>query len=289
MVVFLLFLACAFIAGGINFTFVKLGVQEFSPLVFIFSRFLLASIILFFPWLRRREMMSVKDLVKISPFTLNVILFSFGLANTTILAGGTITLIIPILVGILSYYLLNEKLKKNHIIGLIFALVGVSFILVESFGKQNSQAFGSVLGNLTLVISSTSFAFYTVGVRKLSDKYLPTTILFFTFLTACLFSGILVPIELVNHSFKMESITSIGFTSVIILSIAAVLLYFMYQWIIKHASAFAASLMLYGQFIFTNLAGTILFNEKLSVKFVFGSALILLGVFVATTYGYIKR
>lgn len=289
MTLFFLFLISAFISGGVNYTFVKFGVSEISPLVFIFLRFSIASLIVFFFWVRKREVIKKEDLVKIFPFAINVILFSYGLKNTTLLAGGIIALIIPILVAILGHYLLNEKLLRNHIIGLILALAGVSFFVLESLEKQNALSFGSTLGNLTIVISSTSFAFYTVGVKKLSKKYSSVAILFFTFLIPAIISGILAPIELITHTFDPAKVNFVGVVSVIVLSVAAVIFYFLYQWFVKHISAFVASLVIYAALIFTSLSGILFFGEEITLKFVFGSAFILLGVFYATTYGYIKK
>ncbi len=68
-------------------------------------------------------------------------------------------------------------------------------------------------------------------------------------------------------------------------TVATILLY---QWLIKRTSAFTANLTAYIQILTTGLAGYIFLEEKITVLFIFGSILVLAGVFMVTNIKYFR-
>jgi drug/metabolite transporter (DMT)-like permease len=72
------------------------------------------------------------------------------------------------------------------------------------------------------------------------------------------------------------------------LALVALLFIVVYQLLIKNTSAFISSLNLYVQVIWSTMLGIILFSERLNLNLILGAVLIIIGVFLTTSYQYIR-
>lgn len=286
---FLIFLLVAFIGGSLNSTFLKIGGNEIPPLTLTFLRFLGAAILMFPFWAKHKRYIAAKDIVKILPFTFNVALFSVGIQLTSVIMANIIYALTPVLVGIFGHFLINEKMKKHYIIGLAFSLLGIAILIEGSVKTSDILSFGTPLGNTMLLFGAVCWAFYPISFRSLSKRYTSVTILFWNFALSAI---LLIPValfELQIRPIMFSKITYAGLSSIVgLIVLSSVVHYFLYQWLIKHTSAFIASLVQYGGILFAVITGIIIFHERITMQLLIGGTLVILGLFIATTYQYVK-
>ena len=157
--------------------------EYLGPNAFIFLRavtttFLILSIFLLFV----RERVDRRDLplLAITGFfgvAMNQLFFFNGLELTSPINVGIIMTSTPILVVILSYFILKEKITVLKAVGVFVGAVGA--IALTTLGKE--PGFDSPLGDLFIFINALSFGVYLVIAKPLMKKYRPLTVITYNF------------------------------------------------------------------------------------------------------------
>ena len=102
-----------------------------------------------------------------------------------------------ILIPIIAYFFLKEKITKRYFIGLILALIGVFFVLFdENLLDLANLSLGSVGGNLLALGSGLGWALYTVFLKKFFSNENPLLVTFVSLLMGSfylVFLAFLVP------------------------------------------------------------------------------------------------
>jgi drug/metabolite transporter (DMT)-like permease len=100
---------------------------------------------------------------------LNMLTFFKGLSYTSPIMGAVLMVTTPMIVLILSAFIMRERMKKRKVLGIVLGLAGtISLIL---YGKSMINAPNEMLGNLLVFINAVSYGFYLILVKKLMDKY----------------------------------------------------------------------------------------------------------------------
>jgi drug/metabolite transporter (DMT)-like permease len=274
----------------------KIGLQFTSPLLFVFLRFLFASI-LFFPFFvfSKRKKLGFSDYKNIMILALllffNVSLFTVGIQFTTVLMSQILYGATPIVVGILAQIFLHETLTKEKIIGLAIALSGMCFLFYQSATQQEHLTFGTPLGNVIIIGAMLGYSGWVLYSRALqtSQKYTSSQLSFFTFIFIALYMLFMLPIDKYLSSSHMFVFSNYSLLYSILVGFGSVILYFFIQLGIKYTNAFTASLFQYiGPFL-TGIFSTIILHEKVTSSLFFGGILIIGGVFYATSFNYVMR
>lgn len=280
--------------GGTGSPLIKFTLNYFPTVIFVALRAFFSALIIL-PFIYR-------ELIKIKPkqiqylifanafFAGNWLFFALGIQKTSVIMGQIIYLPTALIVAIIAYFFLKEKLTKEQIYGLVITILGFAILTYGSVKSQDTLSFGTPVGNLLIVAGLLCWSLYTVISRKISNLYKPQLITFFNFAITAMITFLILPFELKNGAIKISDTPTLaifGFLGVVTLS--SILFFLLYQWLIKNTSAFISSLVLYPVTLFASLAGVILFDEKLTLSFAFGSTFVLIGVFLATSYQYIKN
>lgn len=107
----------------------------------------------------------------------NQLFFFNGLMRTSPVNASVIMTTTPIIVFILSLFILHEKPKLIKIIGLIIGAAGsIIFTLIGSKSMDSS-----LLGDVFIFINASSYALYLVLVKPLMIKYKPLTVITWVF------------------------------------------------------------------------------------------------------------
>lgn len=278
-------LASAFIGGTMS-PLIKIALKEIPPLSFTFIRFLIASILIL-PFFIR-EIVKIRGnhlkAILVSFFgVVNVILFAFGVKLTTATISNTLYTASPIIVAALSYLLIQEKITKRKISGIIIGFLGaIILVLLPILGKPSAFK-GDLIGNLIIVSALLSFSFYLALSKRLQSRYSPLHLTSFLMIISTLVTFPFIFIEKLSYSnwwFNL-SIYSI-FLTVLIGSVGTALFYFIYQYAIKHSTAVSASMSLYLQPVFAFLWAAVLLGERLTIGFIIGAILAFVGAFIVT-------
>lgn len=162
------------IIWALNFSIIKITLQQIDPFSLNALRYLLAAALLVVAAKRKGFSLRVKkehfwQLIGIGVIGNLVyqMLFIVGI-NYTFSANAAVMLgTIPIWVALLSQLFTEEKLTNVKSIGIFVAFIGVTFIII---GGKNTLSFesASFKGDLITLISAIAWATYTI----LSKKYL---------------------------------------------------------------------------------------------------------------------
>jgi drug/metabolite transporter (DMT)-like permease len=166
-----------------------------SPNVFILFR-VSGAVLLF--WLIRLflkpEKVERKDLLLLSVcgifgVAVNQLFFFHGLNLSSSINSGIIMAVNPILVVILSFFLLRERITGLKLTGIILGAVGAMLLTLKAgTGKGDS-----ILGDFFLFINALSYAFYLVLAKPLMKKYSPFTVITYVFTFGLLFVCLFPP------------------------------------------------------------------------------------------------
>lgn len=154
-----------------------------SPNVFILLRVAGASILF---WIIKllfvKERVARKDvfllaICAIFGVAMNQLFFFNGLNLSSSINAGIIMTINPILVVILSFFILKEKITWKKSVGILIGATG-AVLLTLTAGTGSGD---SLLGDLFLFINAASYAIYLVLVKPLMKKYKPFTVITYIF------------------------------------------------------------------------------------------------------------
>jgi drug/metabolite transporter (DMT)-like permease len=178
----------------------------------------------------------------------------------------------PILVSILAFVILKERLLRNQIIGLFLGFAGVVLVLSPSFSAAGEM---SVVALLLLIFGLSGSTSSTL-IQKKHGESLPllagTTYQF-------LFAGFLLTLIAIvsgrtNLEWNLQSSLAMAW-AILVTSIIAVIALL---WMLQRGSAAKVSSLLYLVPPFTSLQAWIFFGEKVGAQAIIGIAMTALGV-----------
>lgn len=295
MVIGLVALFLYVVIGALVPSIVKLSLPEIPPITLTFLRFLIASVILFpIYWRQRPNKMTQSQIIKLLSIgslgtAFNVGLYAYAIQFTSVITSQVLYATVPIVVAILGFFLIRERITKYQMMGAIVGFMGVLFLFYQSVLSQDIRTLGTPFGNMMIFIGVFTWSLYTILSRDLSKKYSPVTIIFLGFIAAVVILGFFVPIELGAKNISLQAVSTEAWLSVIFLGISAVVIYFLYQFGLKKTSAFIASLTLYLSLIAVPLPAIILLHERITPLLLIGTILILAGTFLAVTYQQLRK
>lgn len=283
----ILALSIAEIAWGINTVFIKMGLQSIPPSIFITIRFLLASLIIipfaFTHWkpLKKKEWFLLL-LASIFNITLNALAMNIGLTKTSAINAAVILMLEPIVLFMLSAAYLKEGLNLKTFIGIIVALIG-SLIIIGKPGQAGTDHMAAMSGNLLIVIAvfcSVIGILICKPIAKKVGSYQMTFML--------TFPGI-IPVALYSitqiHTWNVKETSKQSvyglFGSVVTIIIAN----FLFYYALRYKKAESIGVYQYLSPIATFVAAWFLLGEYPNGKFIFGTALVFLGVYVGGYMG----
>ena len=153
-----------------------------SPTVFILFR-VVGAVILFWmliPFVKRARILT-RDFIRLAAcglfgVTINQLLFFHGLNASSPMNAGIIMALNPIMVAVLSFFWLKERLTRTQWIGISIGALGA--IALTTYGTKSVQA---QLGDLFLLGNSLSYAVYLLLVKPLMQKYPPLVVITWVF------------------------------------------------------------------------------------------------------------
>ena len=185
----------------------------------------------------------------------------------------------PLLVGVLSHFVLKERLNKWMAVGIVVGFSGVVVIALADYGPGGSLLYA----NLLAFVGGIMAGLYFLAGRRLRQRIalLDYALVVYACATAVLF---LYAIAL------RESLTPVGNTNTeLILFLALAIIpqiggHTLYNWSLRWVTAPVVSLSLVGEPIGSSLLAWIILSQVPSTGVAVGALLALLGIYL-TVYG----
>lgn len=103
----------------------------------------------------------------------NMLTFFKGLSYTSPIMGAVLMVTTPMIVLVLSAFIMKEKMQRQKIFGILLGLAGTLLLIL--YGRSMVNAPNAALGNFLVFVNAVSYGFYLILVKKLMDKYSPHT------------------------------------------------------------------------------------------------------------------
>lgn len=279
---------------GLNHTIAK-GVmpQYIKPFGFIMLRVTGAAILfwlisLFFP----KEKVATTDWLRIIAcaifgMVINMLLFFKGLSLSTPINSSVIITISPILVLIMSSYLLREKITWLKVSGIFLGISGALMLVLFS-GEFGQNAPNIPLGNMLFIINALSFSIYLILIKPLAAKYHPITLMKWLFLFA-----FIINFPITFSEFKEVEWQSLPTGAV--LSLIYVVLgttfctYLLNVFAIRHLSASTLSSFIYLQPLIAIIFAVLVGVDSLNLLKITAGFLVFTGVYLVTKKKTVTR
>lgn len=190
---------------------------------------------------------------------------------------------VPILILILSFFILKQKIILHQFWGILLSTFGVSFLILKgNFTNILSLSFNQ--GDLLIILSSVSWAFYSVLIKfkpkKLNNFELFAILVFLGFI-------ILLPIYLYQgYSLQkeIEVLTSNYLAFIYISVFASCLSYYFWHYGIDHIGASKTGQFIHLMPLFGTTLAYIFLDERLMAYHIIGGVLIALGIYLSLFY-----
>jgi len=269
-----------------------------SPNVFILFRALGATLLF---WIIQsffiKEKVKKKDLGLIAlcgvfGVTINQLCFFHGLNLSSSINSGIIMTLNPIIVVVLSFILLKEKISLMVIIGIFLGTIGALLLTLSS-----NNIGGSSWGDLLLLINATSYAVYLVIAKPLMKKYKPMTVITYVFTFGTLFIILFPPTipELLATQFNAIPL-SIIFKIIYVIIGVTFFTYLLTMYGLKYLSPTVSSSYIYLQpvlviffaYFFSYIGWAPDYTSTITIEKIIYMSFIFLGIFIIT-YPFSKK
>ena len=272
---------------GLNHTIAKVVMPEYvGAFGFIFLRTAGAALLfwllsLFFS----KEKIERGDylrlfLASLMGMCINMLSFFKGLELSTPVNSGIFATTNPIIILLLSYLFLGEKIGVRKFLGITMGFAGALVLVL--FGSQNTSNAPNVLtGNILFMINSIFFSGFIIVVKPLAEKYNTVTIMKWLFLIGFILT---LPVTL-------EEYTKVDWPTMpfeILLRVLFVVLgttfftYFLNIFALRNLQASTVGAFAYAQPIIAISYAVYTGNDTLNVVKAIACLIIMLGVYLVS-------
>ena len=212
----------------------------------------------------------------------NTLLY-FGLTATTSTNALIINSTVPILVLLISYLILKQKIKLYQTIGIILSTFGVVFLILKA-DISNIFTLEFNQGDILIIISSTTWALYSVLV-KFKPKDLNDYEYFATIVTIGLI--LLLPFYLYQGYSMQKELELLKNNYLIFLYVsifASITSYYLWHYGIDKIGASKTAQFTHLMPIFGIILASIFLKETLETYHLLGAILIAFGIYLSLFY-----
>ncbi|MCX6822195.1 MAG: DMT family transporter [Candidatus Aenigmarchaeota archaeon] len=276
-------LIIAALIWGSTFVAVKDLLKEMNPILLVFTRFAIASVI-FLPLIKfsskKTEKMTKNEFLKLIllgffGITLLYIFQYVGVNYTTATISSVIIMFDPVIIIILSSIFLNEVFKKKKIIGVLLALLG-SFILITNGDFNFSAHLNDFIGSFFVILGELCWCSYVILGKKILSKYSPMLVIGYSTIFGTIF---LFPIAVVlTPIFTLPTVSLLNWTLILYLAVSGIVAYFFWFYALKKLYASKVSMFEYLIPVFSIIMAAIFLKEIITVYIVLGGVAVILGI-----------
>ena len=267
---------------GASYMLTKIALDVLEPFNLTALRFLIAfavSALVFYKNILKSDIRIIKYSLILAVILVGMFIsMSFGLKYTTASNAGFLISLAVIIIPILSYVFLKQKIEKRVLIGVCIAPLGIALLTLNS---QLSVGSGDLLCILCAFLSALHVVVMGVFTRKVDSIALGVLQLGFAGLLSIVFS-------IFTETVSLPS-TGISWGATLALSILCTAFGYIVQATAQqYTSATHTGLILSLEPVFSAILGFAFLGEILSPRGYFGAAVLLLSVFIAEV-GFRKK
>jgi drug/metabolite transporter (DMT)-like permease len=266
---------------GLPYFFIKIALQEVSPIILAFSRVLLAAVILLpIAWRRGalRNLGKHKGAIVafgLVEFAVPFSLISLGERWISSSVTGILIAMVPMSIALIQrFFGVHEALGVWRVVGLVTGFVGVAALL----GTGSIEGALGWAGVACMLLATICYAIGPLIIQRHMQGLDSIGPLAASLFVASLILLIPAALEFPARLPSAQAMVSIAVLGVVCTAVAMLLMFYL----VRHAGASRASVITYINPVVATLLGVWVLNEHLGIGGFVAFALILLGSFLAT-------
>lgn len=279
----LMLLSCVIIWGW-SFVATKIALQYVNPFELLAIRYMFGLPILFVVLFSKKIKLKFEKRDKIAILlgsfilTIHFLIQITGLKYTSATNTGWIISVTPLVLAVLAFFFLKEKIGRNQIFGIVIATFGI--LLLVSKGNLTEFSWLKSTGDWLVLGSAHTWALYTVATRFVSQRCNPLAVTV----------GVLAPSALlvllyVSFNSNWTEFLNIPLEPMLALIFLGVFAMGLGQWFWQigtaQLGAARAGIFLYLEPLATTALAVPYLHEEFGLFSAIGGLLVLSGVFVA--------
>lgn len=271
-----------------------------TPNVFIMFRAVGATALF---WLLKflfvKEKVQRKDLFLLAAcgmfgVTVNQLFFFNGLNLSSSINSGIIMTLNPIMVVILSYFIIRDPINIKRTVGVLLGATGAVLLTLSSGSASNE----SLLGDIYLLINAASYAVYLVIAKPLMSKYSPLTVITYVFSFGMLFILIYPPTLSEFVATDFSAITADAMWKIVYVVIGVTFLtYLLTMYGLKYTSPTVSSAYIYTQPVLVIFFAYILaaigwaddYTDTITWEKIIYMLIIFAGVYITSSTSFVNK
>ena len=228
------------------------------------------------------EKVAKKDLIKMLLCGLfgvaaNQLMFFQGLDLTSRIHASIIMVSSPVLVALLSMFLLKERITISRFLGISLGIGGASYLILQNDSSGSGASFN---GDIFVFMNAASYGLYLVLVKSLMKKYAPLTVIRWVFTFGLLF---VIPFGIPQiGSIDLNMPDNIIFKITLVIVFTTFFCYLLNIYGIKRVSPTVVSSYIYLQPILTAIFALLANDESLDINMIISSTAIFMGVYLVS-------
>ncbi len=284
----ILWIILAAVSGGSVAPFAKFALEIFPPFTLIVIRFFAASLALlpFVYFNKELNLKIFKNLLWMAVVgSFNPILLFIALQFTPASVSPLIYAAIPLMTAVYFQLFRNIRIPAERVLGIVVGFSGVAIIILLPLFQRNGVDIKSLGGNLLILGAAIAFMVYGIlsSAKQQQYRISPLALTFYLSVVTLVLAIPISVFELVRQplalsAIRLEHILSGLETGII----GTALFYIAYQKAIQHGNELTASLFTYLQPIATIVFAVLLIGEKITIPFMVGGVLAILGAQMAS-------
>lgn len=271
---YMILLLLVTIVWGSTFVIIKSVINELNEYFLVFARTFLAAIVMFIYLLvKNRKVLADRYSIArglLLGFLLGAIYSSqvIGLNYTTTGHSAFITGVAVILVPVFLFLFWKQKFQRYEIVGVLIVFAGVFFLTFTPGAEIN-------IGDAITLITAVTAAFHFILAGKFIKKADILSLITYQFVGS---AGITFFAFLLSGD-SWPELSSSSLYAIFYLGLLGTLFcYFVYVWVQKYVKPMLVVLVFSLEPIFAGLFGYYFVNEIMTLKELFGAALIICGI-----------
>ena len=209
--------------------------------------------------------------------TINQLLFIKGLSMTYSTHASLLILSTPLLITIIAFVVLKEKLSWYRILGLACGISGAMILILS--GKKTGDGNQVLAGDILVILNAISYSLYFILVKPLLLQYTPIQILRWVF---TLGGVMILPfgfVEFIHTPWINFSASHWVALSFVVVG-STFLAYLLNIYGLGHLKASSTGTYIYIQPFFATLVAVLFLNEPITTEKTISAALIFAGVYL---------
>lgn len=277
----------AVVVWGASFAMTKRLLAELSPAALLFDRTVLGAATL-------AVVLAVRGRFRALPvreWPVLVGLALTGLVSTQLLQAWALEVsgsaktawlvaVNPVVTAALAVVVLGERLR-GKVLGLLLAFAGAVLVSGEGRSLAEALAMPSTRGDALTLVSTLTFACYTVWGRRMAPRHWPPLVAFHLLVLAacCYLPGWLAS----DGAAQLAALSPVGWGALAYLGIGCSgVAFLLYYAALEHLEASRAAAFIYVEPLIAQLLGVVMLGEPLVGAVLAGGAAIVAGVYLVS-------